>query len=252
MATLRALLRVLLVLLLSVGAWALWMALRPVTWIMPSLDAACQVLPVRMWARGSLRALGVRLRVVGTPPTPPFVLVCNHLSYVDILVLLAHIDGLMLSKAEVGSWPLIGYLARSTGTLFVDRRRAADIPRVLRTFEATWERGLGVAFFPEGTSTNGEEVLPFKSSLFAAPARAAMPVSVAAITYAALPGAPAAADSVCWWGDDEFAGHAWRLAGLRGIDATLTFGSETFVDDDRKRLAAATQPAVRSLFVPCR
>lgn len=250
MGTLRALLRVVLLLIVALLAWATWMLGRVPAWIVPALAVPLHLAPVRWWARSSLRILGVRLTVEGTPPRPPFVLVLNHLSYVDILVVLAHVDALMLSKSEVGSWPLIGFLARSTGTLFVDRRRAADIPRVLEDFQRTWDAGLGVTFFPEGTSTDGTDMLPFKSSLFAAPARAGKEVWPAAIVYRTRPGAPSAADSVCWWGDDEFAPHTWALAKVPGFDATLVFGDRPVHADDRKELARLAEERVRDLFRP--
>jgi len=204
----------------------------------------------RSWARRMCRVLGVRIRVEGPKPEPPFLLVSNHLSYVDVVVLMSQLDARLVSKAEVRSWPLLGALARLGGTLFIDRTKRRDIPRVLADIQATLARGHGVVFFPEGTSSAGLEVMPFKASLFEAAALGSLEIVPASLHYATPPDERPAQWSVAWWGDMDFAPHLLGLLRLSRIDAVLRLGTERLQDDDRKQLALAAHGEVASLFHP--
>lgn len=205
---------------------------------------------IRTWARGTLVVLGVRVQVEGQAPAPPFFLVSNHLSYLDIPVLHAQLSGHFLSKAEIASWPLAGWLARVAGTLFVDRTRRRDLARVIPEVETLLQAGNGVVIFPEGTSSPGAEVLPFKPSLFEVPLRTGVGVSQAALQYQVPQGQPPVAEVVCWWGDMPFVSHFLKLLTLPGIDARVSFGSKSLVDDDRKRLSDRARDAVLQQFQP--
>ena len=202
--------------------------------------------------------MGVRVTVEGLAPTGSFFLVANHLSYLDIPVLLGRLNGRFLAKSEIASWPVLGLLARSTGTLFVDRSRKRDLTRVIAEVTALLERGPGAIVFPEATSTDGARVHPFKPSLFEVPARLGVDVSVAALRYATPDGSPSAWEAVCWWGDAEFAPHFWRLLALPRVHATVTFapekvtGGTAAAPSDRKRMAAETQRALEAVFSPTR
>jgi 1-acyl-sn-glycerol-3-phosphate acyltransferase len=205
---------------------------------------------VRAWARSTARLLGMRVRVEGRPPEPPFLLVANHLGYVDVLVLLARLDGVCVARADAARWPLFGALCRAAGTIFVDRDRARDIPNAAAAIDRALRAGRGVVLFPEGTSSAGETVLPFRPSLLQPAARAGIPVSYASLTYATPPSAPSARQVVCWWGEAPFLPHLARLFSLPGFEATVRFGDETFREPDRKRLAARLERAVRARFRP--
>ena len=198
----------------------------------------------RRWARGAVRVLGVRLRVVGTPPKPPFLLVCNHLGYLDIPVLASVVDTTFVAKSEVASWPVLGPLCRWMGTLFVDRSRRRDLPATLAALQEALAAGRGVVVFPEGTSTAGGRVLPFHPPLLAAAARAGMPVAWAALSYSTPAGEREAADAVCWWGDVSFVAHLAALLRLSRVDARLRLGDELVVAGDRKQLAERLHAAV--------
>jgi 1-acyl-sn-glycerol-3-phosphate acyltransferase len=199
----------------------------------------------RAWARALLRILGVRLHVEGTPPSPPFLLVSNHLSYLDVLVLAAIARPVFVSRADVADWPFAGRLAKSVGTIFVNRDLKRDLTRVAADIEDRLGRGLGVVLFAEGTSTDGTDVLPFKPSLLEPVARAARPAHYASLAYETPHDAPPARDAVCWWGEMEFAPHLRGLLGIRRIDAHVTFGNEPIASTDRRVLAEELWQAVR-------
>lgn len=189
------------------------------------------------WGRALCAILGVRLERSGSPPRPPFFLVSNHLSYLDVLVLSSAFPCVFVAKAEVRGWPVLGRLSAAVGTIFVDRARRSDVPRVLRDVEAAFALGRGVVLFPEGTSSDGSSVLPFRSPLLDLPARRGEPVYAAALFYRTPAGEPSAAEAICWWSDIAFAPHLRRLLGLRRIEARLVFSERPLHHADRKELA---------------
>ena len=117
----------------------------------------------RNGSRSLLAVMGARVESRGSAPKPPFFLVTNHLSYIDVLVLATLVDGVFIAKSDVAGWPILGPVCRSMGTLFVDRRVNRDLPRVITAIDSTLAAGQGVVLFPEGTSTRGEEVTRFPS-----------------------------------------------------------------------------------------
>lgn len=201
----------------------------------------------RRWGRAVPKLLGVELTVRGKPPTTPTLLVSNHLSYLDVPIYAGLTGNAFVSKSEVAAWPVIGWLARSMGTLFLDRSRKREIPDVIEKIRASFREGQGIVIFPEGTSTDGSEVLPFYPSLLAPAAAVRQPVAYSSIHYRTPPGSPPASRSVCWWGDMEFLGHFLALLRLPAVECTVSFGSESLEDSDRKRLAERLHRAVREL-----
>ena len=204
----------------------------------------------RVWARLCLRVIGGRLRVEGPPPRAPFLLVCNHLGYVDIPVLAACIDAWFVAKMAIRSWPLVGMLCRSVGTIFIDREASRDVLRVNRLIEDVLRGGYGVVLFPEGTSTQGFEVRRFRTSLLDHAARSGMPVHAAALTYRTPPGERPAHLSVCWWGDAPLFAHARRLFEMRRFDVVVRFSPVAVSRSDRKELAARLHREVERIFEP--
>lgn len=194
-----------------------------------------------LWSRLSLRILGARVEVEGRPPRAPFFLVSNHLSYIDILALATVVDGYFISKVELRSWPMLGLLSRMVGTIFVNRELRRDVQRVNRVVEETLARGYGIILFPEGTSSQGYEILPFRSSLLAYPAEHGIPVYSASLSYATPPSEPPANLSVCWWGDAPFFAHFLNLLGLSRWEIKMRFLEEVETANDRKELARALQ-----------
>jgi 1-acyl-sn-glycerol-3-phosphate acyltransferase len=205
---------------------------------------------VRLACQSCLRAVGLTLSVTGTPMRGAGAIVANHASWMDIFVLNAVHRIYFVAKSEVAKWPLIGLVARSVGTVFI-RRQARDAPQQKAVFLDRITQGDRLLFFPEGTSTDGQRVLPFKSTLFAAffeeGLRDRMWVQPVTVRYVA----PDGYDPwfYAWWGDTEFAAHLLAiLSPVRKGEVHLTFHDPLRVSDfpDRKLLASAAEHAVRS------
>jgi 1-acyl-sn-glycerol-3-phosphate acyltransferase len=203
------------------------------------------------WSRGLVRILGVRLEVAGPPPRGGCLLVANHLSYLDVVVLGALVPCAFVAKAEIARWPVVGFLARSMGTLFVERERKRTLGELNRVLRARLARGETLVLFPEGTSTAGESVLPFRPALLEPAATLGLAVRYAALGYATAPGERPPAEVVCWWGDMTFGAHLLELLRLRWVAARVTFGAEPITSPDRKTLAARLQAAVAADFRAC-
>ncbi len=205
---------------------------------------------VRRWATGVAAIMGMKISVRGTPPEAPFVLVANHLSYVDVILLQTQLTCTFVAKAEVSTWPILGWLTRTVGTLYIDRKHHRDLLRVNALIEQALHLGDGIVFFPEGTSSKGDRVYPFKASLLALAARQQYPVIPAAISYATAPGETPAHLAVCWWGDMTFADHLLNLLKLPFFEAHLVFSPHPIQEMDRKALARTLTQHVQSFFSP--
>lgn len=206
----------------------------------------------RLWGRGILRVLGVEVDLEGTPPAGAFVVVANHLSYFDVPVLASLLSGRFVAKTEIAGWPLLGPLAATVGTIFLDQKRRRDVVRVEREMVRALAADVSVVLFPEGHSTRGLGVDRFHSSLLECAVRARVPCLAAALSYEtpADPWAPAA--TVCWWGGMSFWRHAWTLAGLQKIVARVRFAPVPRMGTDRKALAEELRHDLLERFVPVR
>ena len=198
----------------------------------------------RGWARNSARIMGMDIKRRNEPPSAPFLLVANHLSYVDVIALAAHLDAAFIAKLEVASWPFVGAMCRAMDTIFVDRSSKRDLPGVLKRIDDTRGRGLGVVLFAEGTSTDGRTVLPFKASLLASAAQNCAPVHYASVNYSVPAGEIPVEQSVCWWGDMTFPDHFFRLLQLPSFRAQVIYGPDPIVARDRRVLARSLWSAV--------
>jgi lyso-ornithine lipid O-acyltransferase len=148
--------------------------------------------------------------------------VSNHLTYLDILVYGAVRPFLFVAKSEVRRWPLLGTLASLGGTIFVDRDRGLQVADATLEIEQALRAGISVLLFPEGTSSDGSSVLPFRSPLFDPAIRAGASVTAAAVRYHA---ADATEDQVTYWGDMVFLPHLFRTLCVRGLTAEIGFDS---------------------------
>jgi 1-acyl-sn-glycerol-3-phosphate acyltransferase len=172
-------------------------------------------------------------------------LVSNHLSYLDVLVIAAITPAVFVSKSEVRSWPLFGWLASLGGTLFIERARRTHVGVVNQEIESALADGVLVVVFPEGTSTNGGDVLPFRSSLLEPVTTGTHEISTGYLHYE-LDGGDAR-NEVCYWGDHVFFPHAVNLLSKCHVQATMRFGKFERTTDDRKELAKQLRDAVVKL-----
>ncbi len=189
------------------------------------------------WGETVCRILSIRVTVEGEIPKPPFFLVSNHLSYIDIILLYNVLDTTFVSKAEVKSWPVIGFMAQTLGVVFIDRRKKSDVVKANRAVADQITNYKGLVLFPEGTTSDGTRILPFKPSILEHPAKCEMPVRYAYLSYNTGPEDPSARESVCWWRDEPFGKHFFEMAKLHSIDAYIHLGSKTVCHSDRKELA---------------
>lgn len=203
--------------------------------------------------RNALRILGVRLQVRGQVMAARVALVANHGSWLDIFVLNAATRVFFVSKAEVAEWPGIGWLARATGTVFI-RRDKRDAAHQTRLLEQRLREGHRLLFFPEGTSSDGLRVLPFKSTLFAAffapELRDFLHIQPVSLRYHS----PADRDPrfYGWWGDMGFVPHLLQVLAEKKpgrVDVVFHPALEVAQWPDRKALTKACEDSVRAGFV---
>lgn len=204
----------------------------------------------RLWARLFTRILGMKIEVIGTPPRPPFFLVSNHLSYTDIPAFRVVVDGVFVAKADIDDWFVAGKIVRDMGTVFINRTNRRDIPRAGAEIIERLDGGEGVVVFPEGTSTKGEQVLPFNSSFLEFAAQKQLPVSYASISYQTPANELEASEAVCWWRDISFMAHLWRLFQVKKFTATINFGEQPVYNQNRKELAHFLREKIREKFIP--
>ncbi len=242
MRSLRAAWRLLHALLHAFGGWCT-IRLRFPRWSQPRRDAEVQA-----WARRMLEILGIPLRVEGMPPdTGPVLLVANHLSWLDILVMHAARHCRFVSKAGVRHWPLIGTLATGGGTLYIEREKRRDAMRVVHHMAEGLRAGQIVAVFPEGTTGDGGTLLPFHANLIQAAVSAGAPVQPVGLRYIdAATGAPSAGPA--YLGDDTLVGSLWRTVAGPAFEARVRYGVPQLAQGrDRRAWAQDLQAAVDEL-----
>jgi 1-acyl-sn-glycerol-3-phosphate acyltransferase len=203
--------------------------------------------------RWCCRILGFEVRTIGTQTTlRPALFVSNHVSYADITVLGSLIAGSFVAKTEVADWPLFGWLAKLQRTVFVDRRVHSTAAQ-RDSMTARLAAGEALILFPEGTSSDGNRILPFKSALFGAAEamQATMPVIIqpVSIAYTRLDGIPLGRllrPYFAWYGAAELAPHLWSMIGLGTVEVVVEFHATTHFADcgSRKALAQYCQARV--------
>jgi 1-acyl-sn-glycerol-3-phosphate acyltransferase len=197
----------------------------------------------------AMERLGITVTVEGRFPRRGL-LVCNHLSYVDILGLSACSACVFVAKKDVRSWPLYGRLASMAGTVFVDRNRRFDASRANRRISEALAAGLVVVLFPEGTSSDGSTVLPFRAALFEPAIRDRQPISAAHISYSTEDGS--VERDVCYWGTMSFLPHLLRFLRVRKLSIRFRFTPAFPRFEDRKQAAMTTRQAILQLSQPSR
>ncbi|MCK5860892.1 MAG: 1-acyl-sn-glycerol-3-phosphate acyltransferase [Candidatus Hydrogenedentes bacterium] len=207
---------------------------------------------LRAWGYSFSFAAGLRVIVKGTPAAPPFYMVCNHLSYLDMVILARQTGCIFVSRADVEQWPFFGFVARSFYVLFINRTDRRDVARVNILIEETIAEGDAIAVFPESHTSCGLDINPFRSPLLQPAVTLDIPVNFASIYYRTAANAPAAGILCSWWKPIPFYVHFYRFLQYRGTTVTIQFGEKTIRGTDRKVLAKELEEAVRKNFVPQR
>lgn len=239
-----------------VGFFSVFLVLRGIDWLLGRAlgrrVTAMAPAVVQVWAAQAIRSLGLRYVQRGEPMRQGGAFVANHSSWIDIWALQRATAPFLVSKAEVRDWPGIGLIGRAIGTMFIDRSPAQAKVQEAELL-ARMARGDRMAIFPEGTSTDGQRILPFKSALFGvffAPELSDR-VAVQPVTIRYFPPASLPAAFYGWWGEMDFARHLVDvLARSVGGTVELTFHPALHPEElsGRKEMAAAAEAAVRAGF----
>ena len=204
--------------------------------------------------------LNIKVTVVGEDgqlENGSCVIICNHVSYIDGIVLGSMFPIVFVSKREVKRWPIIGPWKTLCGTIFINRQRKDLVASLVEEMRRKLRQETNILLFPEGTSTNGERILPFQTAPLAAPLRnrsIIVPVSLAYKSIEDEPLTVANRDLLYWYGDMEFIPHFWKLLSLRSIEVIVTIQPtiECFRYKDnsagRKKLAADCYDRVLGRF----
>lgn len=196
------------------------------------------------WCRFACRVLGIRVRLHGSMPSSGL-LVSNHLSYLDIIVLSSLRPCVFVAKRDVASWPLFGSLAHAAGTIFVERERRFSSNKAVDLISKTIAVSAVVVLFPEGTSSDGSTVLPFKSALLESAVQLRSPIAAASIDYSLDNGS--VADEVCYWRDMTLVPHLLNVLFKREIRANYSFSPAKVRSGNRKEIARELRDEVVSM-----
>ncbi len=214
----------------------------------PRLSSTQKEERIQAWALELLARIAIKLIVIGQPSrSGPVLLVANHISWLDIVVMHAAGHCRFISKADVRSWPLVGTLATGAGTLYIERGSSRDAMRVVHQMKQGLLQGDVLAVFPEGTTGDGTLVLPFHGNLLQAAIAADAPAQPVALQFAdAATGAVSFAP--CYVGQDTLLRSIWRTLCAHGVVAEVRFGApQLAMGRDRRAWAVDLHTAVQSL-----
>lgn len=234
--------------------------LAAILWILQVLRLPGRRTVSRTYSRALCALLGIRIGVVGTLSRDRSLLViANHASWLDILVLTAVAPVIFVAKREVASWPLVGLVAKLRPTVFVDRARRHQTGDVNAAIAQRLAHGDPVVLFAEGTSSDGNRVLQFRSALFGAaesllsrgePQVLLQPVSIAYTHIQGLPLGRQHRPLVAWYGDMKLVSHLREVVRRGAVDVVITFGEHiSYAGGDRKTLVRSLENHVRTLMV---
>jgi len=215
---------------------------------------ALKILPhlTTMWSRVNLALMGIRITTPDPRPARVGLMTSNHLSYLDIMVVAALFPSRFIAKQEIASWPFIGFLTRSVGTLFMERARNREVPRISAEIRRTLEAGISVVFFPEGRISDGETVRLYHGGLLETAVQESIECLPLCLHYEMANPAVSPAETVCWAGEQSFLSHFWRLLRHDHITARVRWSPAPLTDTDRKSLARRLHAETMKLFEPIR
>lgn len=223
------------------GAWLIRRRL-------PQLDQNRRYLQIQAWAREFIALLAIKLEAPALPAQHgPVLLVANHISFIDIVVLLATSPCRLVSKADVHHWPLIGPMAAALGTVFIERESRRDAMRVVHHMAEAFAQGAVLAVFPEGTTGDGRQLLPFHGNLLQAAIATDTPVQPLAIRYEdGVSGRISLAPA--YVGDDSLLQTLWRTVRTPGVQVRLTVGvAENAQGRERRQWAQDLRQGIAAL-----
>ena len=221
-----------------------------IVFVFPRLSQEQREYRVQAWALKMLACLAIKLVVKGKPPVSgPVLLAANHISWLDILVMHAARHCRFVSKSDVKHWPLIGTLATGAGTLYIERESRRDAMRVVHHMAESLRAGDVLAVFPEGTTSNGVDLLPFHANLIQAAISAGSPVQPVALSFVdRTTGQTSLAP--CYIDDDTLVGSVWRTLRSPNMAAVVTFGDAQLAEGrDRRAWAADLRGAIVEMRV---
>ena len=182
------------------------------------------------WGSAGLRVMGIKTRVVGRPASASFnkncLIVANHMSYLDVMILASKIPTAFVTSVDMGEIPVLGDIANFCGSIFVERRDRSRIDRDLGAMTEALKNDFVVSIYPEGTSTNGQRILPFKKSLLMSAVDAGREIQPVCLRYLEIdhePFSPTNCDKVCWYGKMSFMPHLLSVLRLKAVVAELLF-----------------------------
>jgi 1-acyl-sn-glycerol-3-phosphate acyltransferase len=232
--------------LLSIAAQLAW-GLAAAALVFPLASRSFRLALRRSWAAGMLRAAGLELRVEGAAIVPGALLLANHVSWLDVLVLASCTSATFVAKSEVRRWPMIGWLAERGETLFIRRASGRSLLQVKNRIAELLRAGRGAALFPEATTSDGSGALPFRSGLLQAALDGGRPVQPVAIAYCDEYGERSAAaafvDGMSLWQSIVAVCGSGRITARLGVGAAIAHGGRT-----RKEIARDARAAVAALL----
>ena len=238
MLTIKAIIKLLLLVLWSLPMVAAQLLARP---FLKGQDA--YIIP-KFWHKGIACIMGLRVEICGNPVHDrQIIYISNHLSYLDIPVIGSYLKASFVAKEDIAHWPVIGFLSTLQQTAFISRS-SNHAKKVANALDTMLKEGKSLILFPEGTSSSGIEVLPFKSSLFSlacpkdTPPIPIQPFVLELVNVNGVPLTPASRDLYSWYGDMDFGPHIWDFLKNNGARVRLTFLDviAPTQDDDRKTL----------------
>lgn len=238
------------------------LVLIPLQWIAIRLKLPVRKRLPQIWHRIATRLVGIKISQIGRPATDrPLLITANHASWVDITVVGSLTPLSFIAKSEVSGWPVFGLFAKLQRTVFVNRTRRTETGQVADAIAGRMAAGDAMVLFAEGTSNDGNCVLPFRSALLGAATRAlgddaaetvwVQPLSVAYQGFYGLPMGRAHRPHVAWYGDMELAGHLWGIFTRGALDVVVRWGEPVLVDSatDRKALTRQLEAEVRAMTI---
>jgi 1-acyl-sn-glycerol-3-phosphate acyltransferase len=234
------------------GIWHVMVGWFTIYFRFPQLNPAQREARVQVWATQLLRIWDIELEVRGQPViSGPTLLVSNHISWLDILVIHATRHCRFVSKSELREWPLIGTLATGAGTLYIERENRKDAKRMVNEMAHALKAGDVLAVFPEGTTGDGMGLLPFHANLIQSAIDADAPIQPLALQFVDTQtnGISMAARFV---GEDTLAGSVWRTLNAHHLKAVVQFGEiQNANGRSRREWAAALSKDVAALKLLC-